>query len=135
MTSNGGSEMTSVLWLFVAAFTLLHPSHATSLPSALQSSWCDFDSLLYIVNCNIVIVMVHPPVPGVLTMVVLSSLRGLGVVSISLLLSRSAHFPKGSKSKFHLGRPSNTTLRILSVRGVPPPPLRIFPRKLFFKKS
>merc|ERR1719378_1919447 len=40
MTSNGGSEMTSVLWLFVVAFTLLHPSQATSLPSASQSSWC-----------------------------------------------------------------------------------------------
>jgi len=40
MTSNGGSEMTSVLWLFVVAFTLLHPSHTISLPSALQSSWC-----------------------------------------------------------------------------------------------
>merc|ERR1712198_143163 len=40
MTSNGGSDMASVLWLFVVAFTLLHPSHATSLPSALQSSWC-----------------------------------------------------------------------------------------------
>ena len=53
-----------------------------------------------------------------------------------------------------LGRTSNTTLRILSVRGVPPPlwtkfspkkrlriwgvpplpPLRTFPRKMFFKK-
>jgi len=32
--------MTSVLWLFVVAFTLLHPSHTISLPSALQSSWC-----------------------------------------------------------------------------------------------
>ena len=54
-----------------------------------------------------------------------------------------------------LGRPSNTTLRILSVRGVTPtlygqnfrkkgvtdlggtpsPPLRTFPRKFFFKKG
>merc|ERR1719381_457181 len=40
MTSNGGSEMTSVPRILVAAFTLLHPSHTISLPSALQSSWC-----------------------------------------------------------------------------------------------
>merc|ERR1719381_469856 len=32
--------MTSVLRLFVVAFILLHPSQATSLLSALQSSWC-----------------------------------------------------------------------------------------------
>ena len=36
---------------------------------------------------------------------------------------------RGQFDKINYGKTSNTTLRILSVRGVPPPPLRIFFRQ------
>merc|ERR1712212_654335 len=42
-TSNGRSEMTSVLWILVLAFILHHPSQASSFPPApsqLGPSWC-----------------------------------------------------------------------------------------------